>query len=80
MSNTPHELLEAFPEFADAIHTLKTTDAHFARQYDEYHTVNREIHRAETDVEPMSDEHVIALRKRRLALRDEIYSQLKASA
>lgn len=80
MSNTPHELLEAFPEFADAIHKLKTTNAHFARQYDEYHTVNRDIHRAETDVEPMSDEHVTVLRKKRMTLRDEIYAQLKAFA
>lgn len=80
MSHTPHELLEAFPEFAETIHELKTTDAHFARQYDEYHTINREIHRAETDVEPLSDEHVTTLRKKRMALRDQLYVQLKAKA
>lgn len=77
MSHTPHELLEAFPEFSETIHKLKTTDAHFARQYDEYHTINREIHRAETDVEPMSDEHVNTLRKKRMVLRDEIYARLQ---
>lgn len=78
MSHTPHELIEEFPEAAEKIHALKETNAHFAKLADEYHELNREIHRIETDVEPASDEHQTELRKKRMALKDEIYALLKA--
>ncbi|MCA8892311.1 YdcH family protein [Hyphomonas sp.] len=78
MSHTPHELTEEFPDLADKIHELKTSDAHFAKLADEYHELNRQIHRIETDVEPASDEHQTELRKQRMALKDEIYNMLKA--
>nr|WP_321439676.1 YdcH family protein [uncultured Hyphomonas sp.] len=78
MSHTPHELTEEFPDLADKIHALKTSDAHFAKLADEYHELNRRIHRIETDVEPASDEHQTELRKQRLALKDEIYEILKS--
>lgn len=76
MSHTPHELAEEFPDHADAIHTLKTADAHFAALADKYHEVNRAVHRAETDVEPTDDLHMAELRKERMALKDQIWSQL----
>ena len=72
MSHVPHELHEEFPEAADRIHTLKTSDAHFARLADEYHAVNREIHRMETGIEPVSDDVENQKRRQRLALKDQI--------
>ena len=80
MSHTPHELPEAFPEHVDVIHKLKTEDAHFARLAEQYSEVNGKVHRGETDIEPMSDEHMIELRKQRLKLLDEISAILKAKA
>jgi len=77
MSHVPHELAEEFPEHVDLIHTLKTTNAHFAKLFDDYHALNRKIHRAETDVEPTSDERMTDLRRRRLAMKDEVYALLK---
>lgn len=77
MSHTPHELAEEFPDHIDAIHTLKSKDAHFAKLADDYHEVNRAVHRAETDVEPTDDAHMADMRKQRLALKDEIYAALK---
>jgi len=79
MSNTPHELAEEFPADIDKMHALKVSDAHFGKLFDEYHEVNGKIHRAETDVEPMSDEHQVALRKERLALKDQIAKMLSAA-
>lgn len=76
MSHTPHELAEEFPDLAEHLHVLKTTDNHFARLADEYHEVNRAIHRTETLVEPVSPEYETELRKQRLRLKDEIYSIL----
>jgi uncharacterized protein YdcH (DUF465 family) len=78
MSNTPHELAEEFPEFVEKMRELKGSNAHFAKLADEYHNVNRQIHRAETNVEPMEQLAEEALRKQRGALKDEIYGLLRA--
>ena len=78
MSHTPHELAEEFPDHADAISTLKQVDAHFARLTEEYHALNRQIHRAETNIEPMEDLAMIDLRKQRAALKDSIYAVLSS--
>lgn len=80
MSHVPHELHEEFPEAVDVLHTLKTSDAHFSRLADEYHTVNREVHRIETDVTPASDEVLEDLKKKRLHLKDQIAAMLAAAA
>ncbi|TYC67194.1 DUF465 domain-containing protein [Stappia sp. BW2] len=80
MSHVPHELHEEFPEAAEKLHALKTNDAHFARLADEYHAVNREVHRIETDVEPTSDEVLEDLKKKRLNLKDQIAAILAAAS
>lgn len=79
MSHTPNELHEAFPEAAEKLHALKASDPHFSRLSDEYHDLNRAIHRAETDVEPTDDLHMAEMRKKRLALLDEISVILRAA-
>jgi len=78
MSHTPHELAEEFPDHVDAIHNLKTSNAHFAKLFDEYHGINRAIHRAETDIEPTDDFHLEDMKKQRLALKDEIAGMLSS--
>ena len=76
MSHTPHELAEEFPDSAEVVHFLKAGNAHFAKLADEYHTVNRAVHRAETGVEPTDDHHTTDLRKRRMALKDDIAAMI----
>ena len=78
MSHTPHELREDFPEYVDKIHDLKISNNHFAKLATEYHEVNREIHRIEVGEEHVSQFAEEDLRKKRMALKDEIYSMLKA--
>lgn len=78
MTHTPHELAADFPEHVDRIHMLKEGDAHFGRMMDEYHEINREVHRAETEVEPISPDAETDLRKRRAFLKDELYRMLTA--
>lgn len=72
MTHTPHELHEEFPEHSGKIHVLKNANPHFLRLIEEYHDVNRAIHRAETRTEPVSEAHEEHLRKRRVILKDEI--------
>ncbi len=76
MSHVPHELAEEFPELKDKIHELKVSDAHFQRLFEAYHDVNREVHRAEAMGGNISDEHMEELKKKRLALKDELYEML----
>ena len=79
MAHTPHELHEEFPEFAEKMTALKESDAHFAKLFDEYHEVNRAVHRAETLVEPTDQFHEEELRKRRAVLKDQLYRILSAA-
>ncbi|KRS12293.1 hypothetical protein XM53_11640 [Roseovarius atlanticus] len=78
MSHTPHELHDDFPDMADRISALKISDAHFARLMEEYHTVNRQVHAAETNVTPVSPAAETDLRKTRARLKDELYAILTA--
>ena len=76
MTHTPHELAAEFPSATDRIQQLSESDAHFKRLSEDYHALNREIHRGETDVEPMDDMHLEELKKKRLRLLDEIKGYL----
>lgn len=78
MSHTPHELAADFPELADRISQLRQEDAHFSKLADAYHAVNRDVHRAETDVAPTSDDHLAEMRKERVRLKDEVFAYLNA--
>lgn len=77
MSHTPNELIDMFPEHADKIHSLKSENGEFSKIFDEYHEVTREIHRGETNVEPMDDFHLEDLRKSRLLMLDRVSQLLK---
>ena len=72
MSHVPHELHEEFPEAADKIRELNQNDAHFAKLTEEYHTLNRQIHRIETNVGPADEGFEKQLRRQRMALKDQI--------
>ncbi|UWQ19138.1 YdcH family protein [Jannaschia sp. M317] len=80
MSHVPHELAEEFPQDAARISLLKAEDAHFCGLAEQYHQINREVHRAETNVEPTSDVHMLELRRKRLVLKDQIAGYLAKSA
>lgn len=77
MSHTPHELAEEFPDQVEKMSALKQSDAHFAKLFDAYHEVNRTVHRAEINVEPMDTLAETELRKKRGALKDEIWNYLQ---
>jgi hypothetical protein len=74
-----HDLAREFPEHKETMRELKRGNAHFAKLYDEYHAVDREIHRIEQNIEPTSDVYAEDLKKKRLALKDELYQMLVAA-
>ncbi len=77
MSHVPHQLVDEFPQYKDKIHDLKINDNHFARFFEEYHDVNREIHRAEANGVNITDEHYEDLKKKRLSLKDTLLQKLE---
>ncbi|HMO67454.1 MAG TPA: DUF465 domain-containing protein [Novosphingobium sp.] len=76
MSHTPHELADEFPADRALLHDLKMNNAHFVTLADRYHEVNGEIHRIEAEIETPSDDYTETLKKKRLALLDEISAML----
>ena len=72
-----HDLHHDFPDMADQIHELKMKDRHFARLFDEYHELVKEVRKIEEDTTPASDDTLDALRLKRVHLKDDLYSMLK---
>lgn len=73
-----HDLHHEFPEYQDAIHRLKTDNHHFARLFEEYHRMNKDIRRIEENEEPVTDVALEDMKKQRLKLKDELHSMLRA--
>jgi len=76
MTNSATDLASDFPGQEERIHTLKTSNNHFARLYDEYDELNRTISRIETRVEPTTEDVEEELKRRRVRLKDEIAAML----
>ena len=72
-----HDLHHEFPESVEAIHQLKMNDHHFAKLFDEYHAVDRDIHRIESGVEVSGDEYLENKKKMRLKLKDQLYGMIQ---
>ena len=62
---------------SDRIRELKMHDRHFARLFDEYHELDREVRKIEDDVTSAADDVLDALRMRRVHLKDDLASMLK---
>ncbi len=76
MTLVKHDLVHEFPEHRDLIHGLKVSNRHFAKLFDEYHEVDHEVHRIEEGVENTSDDYLEERKKKRLALKDELYAMI----
>ncbi len=72
-----HDLATEMPEFKEAIHKLKESDNHFARLFDEYQELDKEIVRIEQEIDAASDERVEELKKKRLDHKDQLVAMLR---
>lgn len=77
MSHVPHELAEEFPDKKDQIQSLNQSDGHFVRLSEEYHDINRQVHRIETNITPADEAYEKQLRRQRMNLKDQIAVYLK---
>ena len=74
-----HSLLKELPEHAEAIHNLKTENAHFRKLFDEYDQIDKHIFRVESAEEALGDIELEVLKKKRLALKDEMFGMISES-
>ena len=76
MLGEKHDLHHEFPEHRERIHELKIGNSHFAKLFEDYHQVEHEVRRIEEGVENTSDVYLEDLKKRRLSLKDALYSMI----
>ena len=76
MFGEKHDLIHELPEHRERIHQLKVSDEHFARLFDEYHELDHQILRMEEGIETPSDDVLEELKKKRLYLKDQLYSMI----
>lgn len=79
MSQNNHDLAHELPEYKDLIHTLKTTNAHFRKLFEEYGAVTKEINNLEFTTEVYTDEQIEELKKQRLKLKDDLVAIIQAA-
>lgn len=73
-----HDLHLEFPEYLDAIATLKASSEQFGSMYDEYHQITREVERLEEEDLPVDDFTIEDMKKQRVRLKDRMYRMLVA--
>lgn len=74
-----HPLSAEFPEFKDAIHALKLSNAHFAKLFTEYDDTDKAVNRAENGVDNLGDAALENLKKTRVSLKDQLYQLLQTA-
>ena len=71
-----HDIAHEFPEHQEKIHSLKKTDAHFAKLFTEYDEDNYAIKKYELGGAVITEEALEELKKKRLSAKDQIYQRL----
>ena len=66
-----------FHEFRDLISELKTSDRYFQGLFEKHNALDQKIKNMESRLEPGTPEEVEVLKKRKLAIKDELYSLLQ---
>ena len=69
-----------FPEYRDLITQLKTTDSHFLNLFEKHNELDQRIKNMESGIEPATNLDIEALKKEKLALKDELYQILRKAA
>jgi uncharacterized protein len=72
-----HDIAHEFPEHVEKMHTLKTSNKHFAELFSKYDEANHAIAQYEHGNGAIAEEALEELKKSRLKTKDEIYDMLK---
>jgi uncharacterized protein YdcH (DUF465 family) len=78
MSIEQHDLVHEFPEFKERIRELKMNNSHFARLFDEYDSLTKEVALMEREVHPVTTRTEEDFKFKRVQLKDQLYAMLRA--
>lgn len=73
-----HDLEGEFPEYRGKLASIRAANENFRTLEGEYAALDREILTAEENGLPITDEHFVALKRRRLAMKEQLEGMLKA--
>ena len=77
MLGEKHDLMHEFPEYEERIQELTTTNEQFISMVKEYDEIDRIIRRSELEEEVHADDYIEELKKKRVALKDELFQMLR---
>ena len=66
-----------FHEFRDLITELKTSDRYFQNLFDKHNMLDQKIKNMEAHLEPGTPDEIESLKKKKLAIKDELYALLQ---
>jgi uncharacterized protein YdcH (DUF465 family) len=66
-----------FPEYRELITSLKHTDLHFTRLFDQHNELDQKIKNMEDGIELATSAEIEKLKREKLQLKDELYLILK---
>ena len=69
-----------FPEYRTLITTLKQSDQHFTRLFDQHNDLDQKIKNMEVQIEPGTGVEIENLKKEKLRLKDVLYTVLKKAS
>lgn len=72
-----HNLENEFPEHRAKLAAIRAADERFRAVENDYASLDQEILAAEENGIPLTDEHFLALKRRRLALKEQLDEMLK---
>lgn len=72
-----HSLVNEFPHEKAVIEELNLVDNLFHQMFNEYHELDREVHRVEEGLAACDDHTLETLKYRRLNLKDTLYTKIK---
>jgi len=72
-----HSIHHEFPEQHDLIEKLMVEDLHFKKLVDEYNQLDKDIRSLELNGAPIEDLTLEQMKKRRIQLKDEVYTILQ---
>ncbi|MCL1162926.1 YdcH family protein [Shewanella chilikensis] len=68
-----------FPEYRDLITSLKNSDSHFQKLFDEHNLLDKEIKNKESQLSSEFTQEVKEMKKRKLELKEQVFAILKAN-
>lgn len=76
MKTPQQNLIEAFPDLANAYHYLKANDNHFKHILQQYEELDNKINHINSEEQPIEQMHFEEIKKQRLILKDQVHQYL----